>query len=120
MANPVWNITSPVWHLTRMPGVALCGSSHPDALTDVLANVTCPACKSRASAWLQKLDADDTLENAYRTARTEALAEGRNLDAADGETAYKLGWIDGHNAALRKARGLLAPAVADFQKLLEG
>ncbi len=66
------------------------------------------------------MDADSTLENSYRTARREALAEGRNLDAADGETAYKLGWIDGFNAALRKAQGLLAPAVADFKKLLEG
>ncbi len=66
------------------------------------------------------LDADSTLENAYRTARREALADGRNLDAADGETAYKLGWIDGFNAAMSQARGLLDPALADFQKLLEG
>ncbi len=66
------------------------------------------------------MDADSTLENAYRTARREALAEGRNLDAADGETAYKLGWIDGYWAAMREASDRLAPAVADFKKLLEG
>ncbi len=66
------------------------------------------------------MDADSTLENAYRTARIEALAEGRNLDAADGETAYKIGWIDGYTAAMSHVRGLLDPALADFKKLLEG
>ncbi len=66
------------------------------------------------------MDADELLDAAWLAATAEAFADQRDLRAADAETAYKLGWIDGHNAALRKAQGLLAPAVADFQKLLEG
>ncbi len=66
------------------------------------------------------MDADERLDAAWKQAVREQAADGRDLSRGDAEVVYKLGWLDGFNAAMSKAQGLLAPAVADFKKLLEG
>ncbi len=66
------------------------------------------------------MDADERLDAAWKQAISENLADGLDLQRGKAEVVFKLGWIDGFNAAMRQAAESLAPAVADFQKLLEG
>ncbi len=66
------------------------------------------------------MDADERLDAAWKQAIREQLADGRDLPRGEAEVVYKLGWLDGFDAAMSEAKSLLAPAVADFKKLLEG
>ncbi len=66
------------------------------------------------------MDAEERLDAAWKQAVREQSEDGRDLVRGDAEIVYKLGWLDGFDAAMREAKALLAQAVADFQKLLEG
>ncbi len=58
------------------------------------------------------------LNEAYEMAAAQCRAEGRSLATADGETAWKLGWIDGFNAAVFQMRRLVEQPMADLTKVL--
>ncbi len=69
------------------------------------------------------MEAKRRLEDAWQFARAEHFTEGRIVEQADAETAWKLGWIAGYIAALdviRPTSSRCWPTTKELKDILEG